>query len=116
MSDAPRPAGRRAHPLVRQALVVLGFLLMLSAFLIGPLPGPGFIIVFPLGLAIVLRNSQWAKRLYVRFKKKHPNKGRWADWGLRRQSAVRREERLKGREAEAADLVAPAGAPTPLDD
>ena len=27
----------------------------------------------------------------VRFKRSHPNKGRWADWGMRRQSARRRE-------------------------
>jgi len=48
-------------------------------------------------------NSEWAKRLYVRFKRKHPNKGRWADWGMRRLSARRREERLKRAAAEGGD-------------
>jgi len=54
-------------------------------------PGPGGIFVFAAGLSLALKYSEWAKRLYVRFKKRYPNKGRWADWGLRRESAKRRE-------------------------
>jgi ferric-dicitrate binding protein FerR (iron transport regulator) len=30
----------------------------------------------------------------VKFKKSHPNKGRWTDWSMRRESAKRREELL----------------------
>ena len=78
-------------PAVRIALVVLGFFLMALTPVVGPLPGPGGIIVFAAGLSLVLKYSEWAKRYYVRFKKKHPNKGAWADWGLRRRSARRRE-------------------------
>jgi hypothetical protein len=66
-------------------------LLILAAPAVGILPGPGGVIVFAAGLALVLKYSEWAKRRYVRFKRKHPKKGRWADWGLRRQSARRRE-------------------------
>jgi hypothetical protein len=84
------------------ALVVLGFFLMALAPVVGPIPGPGGIIVFAAGLSLVLRYSEWAKRAYVRFKKKHPKKGQWADWGLRRRSHKRREERRKALEAEAA--------------
>lgn len=82
-------------PLVRGCLVGLGVLLMMSAAVVGPLPGPGGIIVFAAGLSIVLKYSGWAKRLYVRFKRKHPRKGHWVDWGLRRRSARRREEMRK---------------------
>lgn len=82
-------------PAVRTFLFVLGCLLILAAPAIGVLPGPGGIIVFAAGLALVLKYSEWAKRRYVRFKRKHPNKGRWADWGMRRRSARRREERSK---------------------
>lgn len=86
---------RKKSILIRQALFILGILLIIITPLVGVLPGPGGIFVFAAGLALVLQNSEWAKRLYVRFKRRHPNKGRWADWGMRRLSARRREERLK---------------------
>ena len=85
-------------PAVRAALVVLGFILMALTPVVGPLPGPGGIIVFAAGLSLVLKYSGWAKRVYVRFKRKHPKKGAWADWGLRRRSHKRREELRKARE------------------
>ena len=71
-----------------QRLVVLGFILIALTPLVGPIPGPGGVIVFAAGLSLVLKYSGWAKRLYVRFKRRHPKKGRWADWGLRRASAT----------------------------
>jgi hypothetical protein len=88
-----RPAARSwgEIPLVRQILVGIGFL---------PIPGPGGIIVFGAGLSLILKYTGWAKRLYVRLKRKHPNKGRWADWSLRRESAKRREEIRKRSEGE----------------
>ncbi len=91
------------YPAVRSALVVLGFILIGLTPVVGPIPGPGGLIVFIAGLSLVLRYSAWAKRLYVRFKRRHPKKGDWADWGLRRASAKRRVERLKAeQEAQAA--------------
>jgi hypothetical protein len=87
-------------PLVRSCLMGLGLLLMLASPAVGILPGPGGIIVFGAGLGLTLKYSDWAKRQYVQFKRKHPNKGRWADWGLRRRSALRREERRKQQEAQ----------------
>jgi hypothetical protein len=92
-------------PVVRQILVVVGVLLMALSPLVGAIPGPGGIVVFAAGLSLALKYSGFAKRLYVRFKRKHPYKGRWADWGLRRQSAKRREELEKARQAEAAALA-----------
>ena len=88
-------------PAVRTAMFVLGILLMIVSPLAGVLPGPGGILVFAAGLALTLKYSEWAKRKYVEFKRKHPNKGRWADWGMRRPSAKRREEIRKEREAAA---------------
>ena len=90
---------RKKLPLIRQGLVFLGALLILVSPLVGAIPGPGGIFVFAAGLALILQNSEWAKRLYVRFKRKHPNKGRWADWGMRRASARRREERHRQAQA-----------------
>jgi hypothetical protein len=86
-------------PAVRTGLFVLGWVLLLLTPVVGALPGPGGVIVFGAGATLILKYSDWAKRKYVEFKRRHPNKGRWADWSLRRQSARRREEMRKEREA-----------------
>jgi hypothetical protein len=86
-------------PLVRTLLFAFGCLLMLGSPVVGALPGPGGVIVFAAGLALALKYSEWAKRKYVEFKRRHPNKGRWADWGLRRRSALRRQARERERQA-----------------
>ena len=87
------------HPAVEMALFVIGILLILASPVAGIVPGPGGIFVFAAGLALVLKTSMWAKRRYVRFKRWQPKAGRWADWGLRRQSPKRREEKLKAETA-----------------
>lgn len=87
---------RQSGP-VRTALFVTGILLMLLSPLAGAIPGPGGIFVFAGGLALTLRNSDWAKRQYVKFKRWQPKAGHWMDWGLRRRSHRRREERRKAR-------------------
>ena len=69
----------------RFALSVLGFLLIAISPIIGAIPGPGFIIVFPIGLALVLQNSRWAKKRYVDFKRRFPQYGKWTDWAMRRR-------------------------------
>ena len=89
-------------PLVRQLLFAFGVVLILVSPLVGMIPGPGGVIVFAFGLGLVLKYSEWAKRQYVRFKRRHPNKGRWADWGMRRTSAKRREERAKAQQEDQA--------------
>ncbi|MGZ9063663.1 MAG: hypothetical protein ACXW2K_17430, partial [Allosphingosinicella sp.] len=83
------------YPAVRSALVVVGFILIGLTPLVGPIPGPGGVVVFAAGLTLVLRYSAWAKRYYVRFKRRHPKKGDWADRGLRRGSAKRRQALAK---------------------
>lgn len=110
MSDRP-PLTQ--NPAVRMALVVVGFILIALTPVVGPIPGPGGVIVFAAGLTLVLRYSDWAKKQYVKFKKRHPRKGAWADWGLRRGSHQRRE--ALRREREAAEAALPPGAPDDLD-
>lgn len=94
-------------PWVEWTLFVIGVLLMLASIPVGALPGPGGIFVFAAGLALVLKTSMWAKRRYVRFKRQQPKVGRWADWGLRRRSALRRE-RLRREQDAAAALEQPS--------
>jgi hypothetical protein len=98
MREKPK-GGLTAIPAVRMALMGLGFFLIALTPFVGALPGPGGVFVFAAGLTLVLRYSEWAKKQYVKFKKKHPKKGQWADWGLRRPSAQRREALRKEREA-----------------
>ena len=86
------------HPVVEWTIFAVGVLLMLLSPVLGVLPGPGGIFVFAIGLAMVLKTSMWAKRHYVRFKRWQPKVGRWADWGLRRTSAKRREAMRKERQ------------------
>jgi hypothetical protein len=97
---------------VRTGLVAVGLLLIAVTPVVGPIPGPGGIITFGAGLSLVLKYTGWAKRFYVRFKRKHPNKGRWTDWSLRRASARRREERSKQEAAQAAELTSAPSSPT----
>lgn len=85
----------RRNDTVRIFLFCLGILLMILAPIIGVLPGPGFLILFPIGLALTLQNSRWAKKRYVAFKKRWPKHGEWTDWGLRRESYKRRIEVAK---------------------
>ena len=75
----------------RLSQLALGILLLIAAPIIGVLPGPGGLVLFAGGMALTLRNSRWARRRYVRFKRWQPKAGRWADWGMRRPSARRRE-------------------------
>lgn len=84
----------------RFALFLLGCLMLLLAPIIGVLPGPGGLILFPLGLALVLQNSLWAKRIYGRFKRRHPRYAAWTDRVMRRPSSLRRQARKSAKKAE----------------
>lgn len=77
----------------RIVLLGIGILLILLTPVVGALPGPGGVVVLAAGLALTLKNSNWAKRLYVRFKQRWPKYGRFADWSLRRKSYFRRLRR-----------------------
>jgi hypothetical protein len=91
-------------PWVEWGMFVLGVILIILSPLAGVIPGPGGIFVFAIGLALVLKSSMWAKRRYVHFKRWKPKAGGWLDWGLRRQSAKRREVLRK--EQESTDQIA----------
>lgn len=71
-------------------MLATGWILILLSPIIGALPGPGFLILFPVGLALVLKNSLWAKRRYAKLRRRFPEYGRWTDWSLRRKKAKER--------------------------
>ena len=89
----PRPAFIqtliRSQPF-RVFQLFLGVLLMLVAPIIGiPTPGPLGIFIFAFGLALVLRNSRWARQRYVRYTRRYPRVRRAVDFGLRRRNKRR---------------------------
>ena len=68
----------------RWCLLMLGWLLIVGAPLLGPIPGPGPLLILPIGLALILKNSLWAKKRYARLARRHPEYANWANWALRR--------------------------------
>lgn len=92
MSNKQRPKAQswRERNAMRIALVGLGWLLIVASIAIGPLPGPGTLILAPVGMALVLKNSLWAKKRYSRFARTHPEYGHWLNWMMRRSKFVGR--------------------------
>jgi hypothetical protein len=85
----------RQNAVVRFWLFILGCLLLVMVPIIGLLPGPGGVLLFPVGMALALQNSIWAKRVYGRFKRSHPRYAAWADRLMRRPTAARRSALAK---------------------
>jgi hypothetical protein len=56
----------------RWLLIALGLLIIAAGVVISPLPGPGGIPVIVLGLMLVLRNSFWARKQFIRVQRAHP--------------------------------------------
>ena len=79
-SDAEDHAEVRPHRyglairLLRLLLTLIGVVIALLGVLIAPLPGPLGLPVTVVGLMLVLRNSFWARRRFVRLQHRHP---RW---------------------------------------
>jgi hypothetical protein len=76
----------RSEP-VRVVQLGLGMLLILIAPIAAsiPQPIPIGIILLGTGLALILRNSGWARRKYVRWTHRYPRAGRITDLGMRRR-------------------------------
>jgi hypothetical protein len=72
-----RPVGRGllrglVRRLLRLALMVLGACLVLLGILIAPLPGPFGLPISVVGMVVILRNSYWAKRQFIRAQHARP--------------------------------------------
>ena len=91
-----RPASFKT-PAFLQALVrsqpfrvfqlALGILLICVAPIIGiPTPGPLGLLIFAVGAGLVLRNSRWARRRYVRHTRRYPRVQKAVNFGLRRKN------------------------------
>ncbi len=81
----------RSEP-VRVFQLVLGAVLALASPIIAiPLPPPFGILILAFGLALVLRNSRWARRRYVRYTRRYSRVQKVVNYGLRRKSKRRIE-------------------------
>lgn len=78
------------HPVSRWAQLVTGVLLIIASPIVGALPGPGGVFVFAGGMVLLLRNSLWVRRRWVRAKRRWPKLGGMADRVMRRPSEQRR--------------------------
>lgn len=65
--------GDGVRRLVRIGWMLVGAVIMVAGVAISPLPGPFGLPLAVVGLMIVLRNSMWAKREFVKLKRRHPN-------------------------------------------
>ena len=75
---------RRIPSRWRLLWLIVGWTLVVASPIVGILPGPGGIFIFAAGAALLLRHAPWAKRRYVRLKRRWPRVGRAADRALRR--------------------------------
>jgi len=74
----------RPRPRLRIVWLTLAWVLIAGSPLVGIIPGPGGVFLFAAGAALLLRNSNWAKRHYVRLKRRWPKLGRASDKAMRR--------------------------------
>ena len=89
--------------------ILLGILLMPVAGIVGLIsPAPIGIVIFGAGVALVLRNSRWARRRYLFYTRHHPRVRKAVDIGLMRG----RNRRARRNEAPAPSLTKSAGNPT----
>ncbi|MEZ0244918.1 MAG: hypothetical protein ACAH11_16200 [Sphingomonas sp.] len=95
------------------ALVIIGFLVIAASPLVGIIPGPGGVLVFAAGLVLVLQNSDIARRVFARTKRRWPRFGHYADMALRRRSFRRRRDREREVALAAAEAKAAGFGPGP---
>lgn len=90
--------------------IMLGALLIPVAGIVGLIsPAPIGIVIFGAGVALVFRNSRWARRRYLFYTRRHPRVRRAVDIGLMRG---KRRRANAGASAAAASLTKPASDPT----
>ena len=59
--------------ILRVLAMAVGGVLVLLGVLIAPLPGPFGLPISVVGLMLILRNSYWAKRRFIRLQQARPN-------------------------------------------
>lgn len=81
----------------------IGLTLVASSPIVGLLPGPGGVIVLAFGLGLTLRNSRYARKVYVRFRKKWPRYGGLTERALQTARRKRLRRQLQAEKAKKND-------------
>ena len=68
IEDAAEAIAATRRNLRKLAVLVVGTLVLLGAIAVGPLPGPGFTILAPVGIAILATEFAWARGLLGKLK------------------------------------------------
>jgi hypothetical protein len=71
------------HEIWRVFKLALGVGLIIAAPVLSILPGPVGILCTVVGLVLVLRNARWARRTFIRLKRRFPRWGKRAHRMLR---------------------------------
>jgi hypothetical protein len=87
MTGKHRPTPKKLSEMraFQWVMIIIGWAFIISAPLISWLPGPGGLLFFVIGSALILKNSLWAKRKYATHSKRHPEYGKWFNWAMRRK-------------------------------
>ena len=56
-----------------KVILAIGWLIMVVALMLGPIPGPGGIPLFALGAMMVMSQSRPARRFFIRMQQRYPN-------------------------------------------
>jgi len=68
LDDVAEAVASARRNLRKMAVLIVGTAVLIAAVLIGPLPGPGFSIVAPIGIAILATEFVWARSLLGKLK------------------------------------------------
>ena len=68
LDDVTEAVASARRNLRKVAVLIVGTAVLIAAVLIGPLPGPGFSIVAPIGIAILATEFVWARSLLGKLK------------------------------------------------
>ncbi len=71
---------RGPRPVRRIVILTVGAIILLGGLIISPLPGPGFTVLGPLGLAILATEFAWARRLLKKVDDRTDFLDRYAPW------------------------------------
>lgn len=75
-----RPRRKGPRPVRRIVVLSVGIVVLAFGLVISPLPGPGFTVIGPLGLAILATEFAWARRLLKQFDDRTEFMERHAPW------------------------------------
>lgn len=82
--------------MLRVLYIPAGWALIALGIAVGPLPGPGGVPVVALGVIILLKHSPWARRRFIRLRRRYPQMLGRVEAFLRRKKRQRAQAASSG--------------------